>query len=403
MEPSTHRHIDPLTYPKTRPLLLMEGGPFYRLERRAGLIKANTPFTIRRALLAAGLTWFVLLILSALHGDAFGKSVTMPFLSDFSTYSRFLIAVPLFLLAEVVLGPRIADTAEHLLLANIVTESDYNKFDAAVERSLRLRDSVFAEIIIVVLAYIVSLTGFRQLAVPISTWYATPSATGGFVLTWAGWWFILFCVPLLQFLLLRWVWRIFLWFRFLNEVSNLNLQLFPTHPDQEGGLGFIGEAQRFFGILFFAYSCSITGVFADEIIYGKIPLQNFAPAIAAYVIFVVLLTSAPLVVFTRKLLVTKRIGLREYGALATAYTGSFHHKWVQGDNPEQQKLLGTPDIQSLADLSHSYEIIEHMKPIPIDPRTLLQLVILTLLPMATLLLTVMPLKDVLKLLMKVVV
>lgn len=96
------------------------------------------------------------------------------------------------------------------------------------------------------------------------------------------------------------------------------------------------------------------------------------------------------------------MGLREYGALATAYTGSFHHKWVQGDNPEQEKLLGTADIQSLADLSHSYEIIEQMKPIPIDPRTLLQLVILALLPMAALLLTVMPLKDVLKLLFKVV-
>jgi len=63
------------------------------------------------------------------------------------------------------------------------------------------------------------------------------------------------------------VWRIFLWFRFLSAVSKLNLQLFPTHPDQAGGLGFIGEAQRFFGILFFAYSCGITGVVADEVIY----------------------------------------------------------------------------------------------------------------------------------------
>lgn len=403
MELSTPPHINPHTHPKTRPFLLMEGGPFYRLERRVGLIKANTPFTIRRALLAAGLTWFVLLILSVLHGDAFGKTVTMPFLDDFSAYSRFLIAVPLLLLAEVVLGPRIAEAAEHFLLTNIVTESDFSEFDAAVERGLRLRDSVFVEIIIAVLAYIFTFTAFRQLAVPISTWYATPSAAGGFTVTLAGWWLLLFCQPLLQFLLLRWIWRIFLWFRFLSAVSKLNLRLFPTHPDQAGGLGFIGAAQRFFGILFFAYSCGVTGVVADEIIYGKIPLQNFAPAIAAYVIFVVLLTSAPLVVFTGKLLVTKRVGLLEYGVLATSYSGSFHHKWIEGDNPEQEKLLGTADIQSLADLDHSFEIIEHMKPIPIDPRTLLQLVILTLLPMAALLLTVMPLKDVLKLLMKVVV
>lgn len=105
--------------------------------------------------------------------------------------------------------------------------------------------------------------------------------------------------------------------------------------------------------------------------------------------------------FTGKLLKTKRIGLHQYGALATTYTGLFHDKWIRGENPTNEPLLGTRDIQSLADLADSFDVIEHMNPLPVNPRTILQLTAASLLPMATLLLTVMPLKDVLKLVLKV--
>ena len=399
METSTYPH----TYPKTRRFLIMEGGPFYRIERRVGLIRENPPRTIRSAVLAACLTWLVLLILSALNGAAAGEGVELPFLHDFSAYGRFLLAIPLLLMAERVLGPRIADTAERFLLANIVTQTDFNRFDAAIERGLLRRDSVVAELIIALLAYALSVVAFRSLTVPSTTWYAAPVDGGGITITWAGWWLILFCVPLLQFLILRWLWRMFLWFCLLSEVSKLDLQLFPTHPDQAGGLGFVGGAQRCFGMLFFAYSCGITGIIADEIIYGRLPLKHFAPAIAAYAVLALLLTAAPLVVFAKRLLITKREGLHRYGALATAYTGRFQHKWIEAGNAEHEELLGTGDIQSLADLGNSYEFIKRMKPIPVAPRALIHLVVLALLPMFSLLLTVMPVKEVVKLLLKVLV
>jgi hypothetical protein len=392
----------PHIYPAIRPFHLMEGGPLFRIERRIGLIKANAPFTMRRAILGACFTWLVLLILSALQGTAFSNAVGIPFLRDFSTYSRFLIGVPLLLVAELLLGPRIAEVAKHFLVAGIVREDDFQAFDEDVENSLRLRDSVLAEILIVAFSYLITIFASHRLAIPTSTWYSLPSGSGGFIRTWAGWWLILFCTPLMHFLVLRWLWRIFLWFRFLRKVSKLNLQLFPTHPDQAGGLGFVGEAQRFFALLFFAYSCGITGVVANQILYTHIPLQHFAGSIVAYAVLALVFTAAPLVVFTGKLLMTKREGLLQYGALAGSYSRSFHHKWIGKDNPEDEKLLGSADIQSLADMGNSYEFIEHMKPIPIDPRSLFQLIIAILLPMVTLLLTVMPLKDVAKLLMKLV-
>ncbi|HEY2169020.1 MAG TPA: hypothetical protein VGJ30_05300 [Candidatus Angelobacter sp.] len=351
--------------------------------------------------MAALLTWLPLLILSAIEGRAWGHSVPVTFLRDFGAYTRFLLAVPLLVFAENVLGPRIAQAAAHFVESGVVVEKDYGKFNKLIELGLRARDSFLAEIILVVLAFVSTYFGFRSTAVHGITWYGARTEAG-LSLTLAGWWMIVFCTPLYHFLVYRWLWRLFLWFQFLARSRSLDLQLFPPHPDQAGGIAFIGESQRFFGIILFAVSIASTGVLANDILYDKVPLVNFAPAIAAYVVISIIVVVGPLVVFSGLLLKTKRVGLRQYGTLATAYTGSFHKKWIEHQNPENEALLGTGDIQSLADLGNSYAFVEKMTPLPLDPRVLIHLVAATLLPMLPLLLTVMPLKDVLKLLLKVV-
>lgn len=381
------------------PFLLMEGGPLYNFQKRVGLIAGHHPRITRRAIAAALLTFFPLLILSALQHRAV-HNVPVPFVRDFSTYSRFLFAIPLLLLAEKILGPRIAIAATHFIEAGLVPEKDYGRFGDFIDRGLRSRDSVLAEIILAILAYIFAYVGLRSFAVHAETWYVTRTS-GGPSLTWAGWWLLLFCAPLFQFLVYRWLWRLFLWFQFLSRVRGLDLQLFPTHPDEAGGLGFIGETQRFFGIILFALSLGSAGVLANDLVYDKIPLQNFAPAIAIYIVVAVLILVAPLGLFAGLLLRTKHAGLNQYGSLATAYTSAFQHKWIRGENSQDEPLLGTGDIQSLADLGNSYQIVEKMKALPIDLRTLLHLVVAGILPLVPLLLAVMPLKDLLKLVFKV--
>jgi hypothetical protein len=382
-------------YPNARPLLLLEGGPLYRIEKRVGLTKTRAPVIVRAAL-SAVLTWVPLLILSLIEGTAYGHNVPVPFLRDFSAYSRFLLAVPLFFLAEIVIGPRIGESAEHFVTSGVVVQKDFDTFDAAIENSLRLRDSVLVEVIILILSYIVTITAFRTLTVHVSTWSAIRTATG-ISITLPGWWLILFCAPLLNFLMMRWLWRLFLWFRFLSKVCKLDLQLFPTHPDESGGLGFVGEAQRFFGILPFAYSFGAAGVIANSLIYDKVPLVSYAALAAIYAVCVLFVLVLPLAIFTPKLLAAKRKGLHQYGTLGTAYTGAFQYKWVFGENPHHEALLGTNDIQSLADLGKSYRLVDKMNAFPVDLRSILHLVIASLLPLASLLLAVMPLKDLLKL------
>jgi hypothetical protein len=387
--------------PSHRKFLLTEGGPTYRLEMRVGLIQANSSRILRRAFLSILITWTPLLILSAFQRKAVGHQVSVSFLHDFAVHSRFLLAVPLLLLAETLLGPRLAHAAGHFVDSGLVVEEDFSRFDSAIECGLRWRDSTAAEVVLIFIAYVVTAAGLASTAVHASTWYALRTSSG-VSLTWSGWWFVLFCVPLFQFLILRWLWRLFLWAQFLWRMNNLNLQLVPTHPDEAGGLAFVGESQRFFGVVLLAYSFAVAGVLANGVIYDKYPLPHFAPAIAAYVVVAVALILIPLLVFSGRLLKTKRLGLYQYGTLATKYTSSFHQKWVIGPHPSEEALLGTGDIQSLADLGNSFVFVEKMNAVPMGPRTPIHLALACLIPMAPLLLTVMPLAELLKILFKVV-
>ena len=384
-----------------RSFVLTDGGPTYRIERRLGLLREDSSRIMRRAACSILVTWVPLFLLAALQGVARGEHVSVPFLRDFAIHARFLVAVPLLLCAEVLLGPKFARAAGHFVDSGLVKDQDYPRFDSAINCGLKWRDSTLAEVVLIVLAYAVTATALPAMAIHVSTWYALRSDQG-ISLTWAGWWFVLFCVPLFQFLTLRWIWRQFLWAQFLWRMSRLDLQLMPIHPDNAAGVGFVGEAQRSFAVVLLAYSFAVAGVLANGVLYDKAPLPHFAVAIAGYVIVAVLIALIPVVTFFPVLRKAKRSGLYEYGILATAYTLSFHKKWILGVNPQHEALLGTEDIQSLASLGNSFDFVERMNPLPIGPRTPIHLALACVIPMSPLLLTVIPMKEVLRMVLKFV-
>ena len=163
----------------------------------------------------------------------------------------------------------------------------------------------------------------------------------------------------------------------------------------------MGESQRFFGIVLFAYSVAVAGIVANGVFYDKLSLPHFAPAIAVYVIVAVAVVLIPLLVFSGRLLKTKRHGLYQYATLATEYTSSFHQKWIVKPRLSDEMLLGSGDIQSLADLGNSYAFVDKMRAVPMGPRTPIYLALACLIPMTPLLLTMMPLGELLKMLLKV--
>jgi hypothetical protein len=90
---------------------LVLGGPLYQLLRRAHLSDDALLMVRQRVVVIALLAWFPLLILSAVQGQLWGKSVAVPFLFDLEVHIRFLVVVPLLVIAELVVHQRLHPTA----------------------------------------------------------------------------------------------------------------------------------------------------------------------------------------------------------------------------------------------------------------------------------------------------
>jgi hypothetical protein len=216
----------------------------------------------------------------------------------------------------------------------------------------------------------------------------------------AGWWFGLISVPVYRFLLLRWVWRMFLWASFLWRVSKLNLVLIPTHPDMAAGLGFLSEGQLRFGSIAFACGVVVAGQMGNAIAYQGATVGELKFIIIAYCVVATFVLAVPLLLLVPTLLPVKKRGLLEYGALANGYTQMFDAKWVHGRPPEAETLLGSSDIQSLADLGNSFAIVREMRLAPVARSTLVGLAIAAVLPMIPVLVLGTPADELIRTLWK---
>ncbi|HWQ92702.1 MAG TPA: hypothetical protein VN673_13590, partial [Clostridia bacterium] len=382
---------------------LVLGGPLYQLYRRAHLSGSALELLGRRVVIICLFAWLPPLLLSALEGNAWYGTVRVPFLLDVHAHARFLVAMPLFIVAELVVHQRMRLMVRQFIAEGLVPESMRSKFDAALASAWRWRNSVWAEVLLLALVYGVGvLVIWRiRMALSVATWYRVP-AEGGLQPTLAGWWFLAISLPLFQFMLLRWYFRLFIWMRFLWQVSRIDLRLVPTHPDSAGGLGFLGTNTHAFALLLLGQGALLAGWIASRIFFENVSLLDFKIELLVAVILLLVFVLGPLLVFTPRLARTKRTGLREYASLASRYVSEFDRKWLRGGAPAEEALVGNPDIQSLADLGNSFERVRAMRLVPFSKETLFLLTAMILLPVLPLTLTLIPLEEVLNRLLKVV-
>jgi hypothetical protein len=379
---------------------LVQGGPLFQLLYRAHLYGDGFTLLQRRAVFFSLFAWLPLLVFSALGGELVDGDATLPFLKDVDVHVRFLVVVPLLIIAEVVVHQFLRPLVAHFLKQGLIPESARPRFDAAVASALRLRNSVVAELLLLAFVYGIGvLVLWRHFMVlDTTTWYATPSA-GGSRLTLTGMWYGFASLPIFQFLVVRWVYRLLIWARLLFQISRLDLNLLPTHPDRAGGLGFLSNVLYAFMPLAVAFGAVLAGNLASRILFAGAKLPEFKVQIAAAVIFLVLIFVGPLLVFGGRIAQAKRTGLLEYGALAQHYARDFDAKWLRGEVSGDDTLLGSKDIQSLADMASSFEVVRTMRMVPVAMQDIVLVALSVLAPLAPLLLTVMPLDELLKLML----
>ncbi len=373
---------------------ITDGGPMYRLLDRLEHGKDKRGRVALRAVIAAAITWLPLLVLSLMHGLAWGSQMKIPFLRDFAVSARLLVAVPILIMAESRIDRRWRALVLEFLRSELVDEKTLPSFEAVLKRTMRWRDSILPEALLAVAAFLPSifLVNTELLMSGTSNWHSTES--GG--LSAAGWWFSLVCTPIFRFLLLRWFWRMFLWTSLLWSVSRLKLFLVATHADLAGGMGFLSEGQKAFSPIAFAGGVVIAAEVGNEIAYQGAVLASLKFPMIAYGVLAILFLIAPLLVVTPVLLKIKRKALLDYGAQVTIHNQLFDRKWIQNGRPEGETLLGNPDAQSLSNLGNSFAVVRQMRIVPIDKPTLIALAISAALPMLPVVLYATPMSVLIK-------
>jgi hypothetical protein len=376
---------------------LVLGGPLFHLWRRTRLSGENLELLRRRIIAMVLVTWMPLFLLASFEGHAWRGTARLPFLLDAEQHLRLLLALPLLIFGELLVHRRICLIVRQFLSRGLISESARARFDAAVTSARRLRNASAAELVLIAFVYGFGVPYFWRNygALDVVSWYGIIVA-GRFHPSLAGWWLGCVSLPLLQFLLLRWYFRLFIWMRFLWQVSKIELRLVPSHPDECGGIGFLNLVQGAFAPLVLAQGILLSGLIANRVFFAGARLPDFLVDIVVILAVTVSVIFVPLLVFAPQLNEAAATGMLEYGALAQQYVREFEQKWLRSTESIGEPLLGSADIQSLADWSNGFEVVQEMRSVPFTIRDVLQLGAIALLPILPLMLTMLSLRELLE-------
>ena len=385
------------------PVQLLSGGWIYDRLVVGPLGEPPDRLPLKRTGILMAAAWLPLAILSAVAG-AFSPSDVehLTFSEDLTTHIRLLLGIPALLLIEPVVRERLKLVLNYLGHSDLIRGQDMPRWNEAMQRTRRRRDSLVAELLLLALAVAVSFWGTFSAAndlhtdIRLGAWRWTDSET----LSPAGWWYTVVAGPIVLFHLLRWFYRIGLWTNLLRSLSRLRLQLRPAHPDLAGGLGLLTFSQTAFALFFAAISVMSAGSLAYEILYAGHSVMEYRYLVALFVLASLVLMYGPLLMFARSVLLAREAAFSEYAATANLMFTEYESKWIAGvwkGDPS-----GNMDPSAMTDYSQVFENIRRMRPIPIDPMSVVLAALIVLLPYVPLIFTALSLEEVLRRLAKVV-
>ncbi len=379
---------------KVSEFLLAHGGPFYELQRRLGLLHESALRSGTRAAIFVALAWGVPLILSLVTGNAYGPFADKPCLLDPGVWSRFLIAVGLFVLVERQVEEQLRAQLGHFARAPILAPESFAAAAGAVTRALKRRDSHLAELVCFVVAALASVASVVNILNGDASSWAVQVLPDGSSVTASGWWCVFVSSPIFWFLLLRGLWRHLVWSMLLRELAALKLRLVATHPDGHGGLSFIGEYPNAYAAFIFGLSCVLGAALAKQLLQGALAPTVYGYVLAIWLLIVLAMFAYPLIAFHRPLAKLKEQSLLFYGAQATRFHRAAERKSLNRNVAVTEDDLAAPESEVI-DPSKQFEAARKLSPLLISRTALLPVSIAALLPLVAAGATQLPLKELL--------
>lgn len=344
---------------------------------------------LKRCAIFVLLTWAPVAALALGGGFVGGGLIATNFFADFAAYAQFLVALPLFVLAEPIIEASTRGVARQFVSCGIIRPEDIQPLSRLHARIKALRTSFWPDIVCITVAYTLSLAilvpefGSK----PLPTWHVQDYARWR-TLSWAGGWEFLVALPVLNYMWLRFVWKILLWIYYLRRASRMHLDLHPTHADLTGGIGFISNAQGQFAIFILAYGISnIAATVGYEITilhYDLSTMPVWGPLLG-FTIGAPLLFTLPLFMFTKQLYRSKQRALALYRRRVTEHSRQVEARWLTRTSSEGSAADEIRELTELSTLGTMFIRIETMRVVPFDLRSFGQLMGSSLGSVATLL------------------
>jgi hypothetical protein len=303
----------------------------------------------RRIAILIAITWLPLAIAALINRHAFEG--TEPLLRHFGVHVRFLVAIPLFILAEPLaerVGRRVIS---YFLTSDLVAEPQRPSFVEIVQSCRRLLRSRLALLAVVAFAAVQSASAFHDLA-HMHEIHGWASSSDGDGLGWGAWWFLLVSRPIF-------------------------VQSIPT----------------FFAPVIAGSSAVLASRWGHDVLYHQVPVESLRLPMALFVALALVLFLAPLLVFAPTLMVLKRKSLLAYGALVGRHGRLVERRWVRGETIADEGLLEAPELGPVADTLTLYDAIGKLRLAPIGKQSIVTVAGAAFIPMLPVIAIQVPIKE----------
>jgi hypothetical protein len=348
-----------------------------------GLVPSRPAEPQKEAAALTFVAWLPFVVASLVEGGLAGAFA--PRSLDLSMHARFLVAIPLSHVGTAILGHICKDSLRRLVDEGMGPALPLGAMAAKLGRWQESRRWA-------VLLWVVSFLFGQALFWGV---VSTPAAEEGAGAAGPRWiWATWVALPIFYLVVLRaltlwlcWCWALF-------RGGRLPLRLSAAHPDYAGGLEFMVLPSMVLCVVVVGLSAVLASAWGTEIAFEGTTLTKYVKVLIAWVIVVLLVTLGPLVSLSPSLLRARVQGLRGFGGLASSYTRQFEDRWIRSvpDLP----LLGAQDIQSLADLGGSFQVVRGMRMFPFQGRHALIVLLAAVAPSFPLVFTQVPLREILK-------
>jgi len=323
---------------------------------------------IRTAIVLAAITWVPLCIIALFEGTLKDSSQTINFFEDFAMHTRLIFAVPFLILIENIVESAFLGYVKNS--DSIIPNTQQDAFNRLVKKLDVLTNSYIPEILGLVLIYGLIYIDWGSLPV-FSSGRNYLIQGNSKTLSIGGWYYLFFCSPIFQLLIFRWIWRWIIWVYSIIRISQFSLHVDSLHADRMGGLEYLNSVPMAFVFCLVAPSAYLAAFVGIDIVYHGALLTKYLVPLSMYVIFLPVLIFTPLLLFTPVLMKARFYSVQDFGNLIRRHNRTYKEVWINGDGEKGEKLLGSADHSSLADINTGYAPVKEMQLISVGLKQLL--------------------------------